>query len=191
MTANATQDARPVAPSPSENGLGIAGFILSLIGLVSCGLLSPLGLVFSFAGMFRRPRGLAIAGLVLGLVGCLWVVIVVVVIGLAAIVSCASVAVPAHFRAQDVMTQAAMTAAVARIEEFRLEHNALPNEDEGQDLIAGSRDAWGRDLRYERYSPEDYDVRSAGGDGRFDTPDDLTPRHPGTPERMSHRIGFD
>ncbi len=190
MTANAAQSTQPVA-APSENGLGIAGFILSLVGLLSCGLLSPLGLIFSFAGMFRRPRGLAIAGLVLGLVGSIWVVVLVVVVGLGAIFACISVAAPAHARAQDVMTQAAMTAAVARIEEFRVEHNALPDQEEGQDLIAGSRDAWGRALRYERYSPEDYDVRSAGGDGRFDTPDDLTPRHPGAPERISHRIEFD
>jgi hypothetical protein len=190
MTANAAQGAQPVA-APSENGLGIAGFILSLIGLLSCGLLSPLGLVFSFAGMFKRPRGLAIAGLILGLVGCLWVVVTVVVIGLAAIFSCLSVAVPAHARAGHVMTQAAITAAEARIEEFRAEHNGLPSEDEGQDLIAGAKDAWGRALRYERYGRDDFEVRSAGPDGRFDTPDDVTPRVQGESVRMHRGWDFD
>ena len=190
MTANAAQSTQPVA-APSENGLGIAGFILSLIGLVSCGLLSPLGLVFSFAGMFRRPRGLAIAGLVLGLLGSLWVVIAVVFIGLAAIFACLSVAAPTHARAEYAMTQAAVTAAEARIEEFRLKNDALPGEDEGQNLIAGARDGWGRALRYERYGPNDFGVRSAGRDGRFDTPDDLTPRSQPEPVRMHRGWDFD
>lgn len=55
------------------NGLGIAGFVLSLLTLfigwipVFGWILWILGLVFSFAGLFRRPRGLAIAGFVISL----------------------------------------------------------------------------------------------------------------------------
>ena len=56
------------------NGLGTAGFILSLSGLVFCwipvldGILWVLGLIFSFCGVSKEPRGLAIAGLVISFI---------------------------------------------------------------------------------------------------------------------------
>lgn len=59
-------------PQPSRtNGLGITGFILALVSLllgwipVLGWIVWFLGLIFSFIGIFRRPRGLAIAGLIL------------------------------------------------------------------------------------------------------------------------------
>ena len=57
-----------------SNGLGTAGFIIALLGLVFCWvpfvdfILWFLGLIFSFIGMFKSPRGLAIAGFVLSFV---------------------------------------------------------------------------------------------------------------------------
>ncbi|GAB4521092.1 MAG: hypothetical protein Tsb0013_24510 [Phycisphaerales bacterium] len=61
--------------APPSNGLGLAGFILSLVGLLSCGLLTPLGVLFSLIGLRREPRGFAIAGTVIGLVGlCGWAI---------------------------------------------------------------------------------------------------------------------
>lgn len=66
------------APLPSS-GAAITGFVLGLVGLVMCGgLTSPFGIWFSARGMnetaptSREPRGgrgLAIAGLVISLVG--------------------------------------------------------------------------------------------------------------------------
>src|SRR5215218_10075365 len=53
------------------NGLGTAGFIVSIIGLFACGTLGPVGLTLSAFGMRKEPRGLAIAGLVIGIVGTL------------------------------------------------------------------------------------------------------------------------
>lgn len=55
------------------NGIGIAGFVLAIVALIFCWLpvinwiLWILGLVFSIIGMFKRPKGLAIAGLVISL----------------------------------------------------------------------------------------------------------------------------
>ena len=57
-----------------SNGLGVAGFVLALLGLIFSwtvivgGILWLLGLIFSFIGVFRRPKGLAIAGLVISVV---------------------------------------------------------------------------------------------------------------------------
>jgi hypothetical protein len=58
-----------------SNGIGTAGFVLALIALflgwipVLGWILWFLGLVLSFVGVFRLPRGLAIAGLVISLIG--------------------------------------------------------------------------------------------------------------------------
>ncbi len=57
-----------------SNGLGIAGFVVSLVGIGSCGLISPVGLILSMMAMKREPKGLAIAGLVLGVIGSLWLI---------------------------------------------------------------------------------------------------------------------
>lgn len=53
------------------NGLGTAGFVLALLSLlfswtpVVNWILWVLGFIFSFIGIFKSPRGLAIAGLVI------------------------------------------------------------------------------------------------------------------------------
>ena len=61
-------------PQPSRSdGLGITGFVLSLLALllgwvpVIGWIIWLLGLIFSLIGIFRKPRGLAIAGLLLSL----------------------------------------------------------------------------------------------------------------------------
>ena len=58
-----------------SNGMGTAGFVFALLAFLFCwvpGLdffLWFLGLLFSFIGVFKQPRGLAIAGLVISLIG--------------------------------------------------------------------------------------------------------------------------
>jgi hypothetical protein len=83
----------PGAAQPKNNGLGIAGFVLSLVGLIPCFWLfqipGVLGLIFSAIGRSRikksggtqKGAGLALAGLIISLilvVGCvlLWVLLV-------------------------------------------------------------------------------------------------------------------
>lgn len=63
------------------NGMGVAGFVLALLGLILCWvpilnwILWILGLVFSIIGMFKPKKGLAIAGLV---ISCLYILLVIV-----------------------------------------------------------------------------------------------------------------
>ena len=58
-----------------SNGIGTAGFVLALIAIflgwvpVLGWILWLLGLIFSFVGVFKTPKGLAIAGLVVSLIG--------------------------------------------------------------------------------------------------------------------------
>ena len=83
---------QPVQPQPQpmhaqpqpvrqKNGPGSAGLVLSILGLVLCWvpianvILWFLGFLFSFIGMFKRPKGKAIAGLVISIV-CLVVLVV-------------------------------------------------------------------------------------------------------------------
>lgn len=66
------------------NGVGTAGFVIALIGLIFCWvpvldwLLWLLGLILSIVGVFKTPRGLAIAGIVISFLG---VIILAAVIG--------------------------------------------------------------------------------------------------------------
>lgn len=61
---NAPSTSRPV------NGLGIAGFVVSLVGLCgTIGLLCPVGLVLSLVALGKPPRGMAIAGAIIGALG--------------------------------------------------------------------------------------------------------------------------
>ncbi len=75
----------PAMRGDPANSLGIAGFVVSLVGLFSCGLLSPIGAIMSMIAVGRRPRGLAIAGIVIGLIGSLWLIALIVGIALVGI----------------------------------------------------------------------------------------------------------
>lgn len=66
------------------NGIGTAGFIIAIIAIflgwipIVGWLIWFVGLVLSFVGMFRKPKGLAIAGLVISLIG---IIILIVIFG--------------------------------------------------------------------------------------------------------------
>lgn len=65
-----------------SNGIGTAGFVLSLISLFLGWipflgwLLWLLGVIFSFIGVFKQPRGLAIAGLIISFIGIILLIFV-------------------------------------------------------------------------------------------------------------------
>ncbi len=66
-----------------SNKLGTTGFVLALIGLVLCWIpfvnwiLWILGVIFSFIGVFKRPKGLAIAGLI---ISGFWILVMFVIL---------------------------------------------------------------------------------------------------------------
>lgn len=73
-----------------SNGMGVAGFILALIALffgwvpILGWILWILGLVFSFIGVFRSPKGLAITGLIISFIGIILILFVFALFGIAA-----------------------------------------------------------------------------------------------------------
>lgn len=58
----------------SSNGLGVAGFVFAILGLllfwipILGWIIWFLGGLFSFIGLFKAPRGLAIAGFILSFI---------------------------------------------------------------------------------------------------------------------------
>ena len=82
---------QPVQPQPQpvrrRNGIGTAGLVLSIIGMALFWLpvvnviLWFLGFLFSFIGVFKRPRGKAIAGLVISIVSVLILVVISLILG--------------------------------------------------------------------------------------------------------------
>ncbi|MCD7727874.1 MAG: DUF4190 domain-containing protein [Ruminococcus sp.] len=82
-----------VYPEGKLNGLAVAGFVVSLVSLFICGISSIVGLILSAIGLMQinknvqqgipqRGKGMAIAGLVIGIVGAALVLI--------SIISCAA-----------------------------------------------------------------------------------------------------
>ena len=73
-----------VVNGSKSNGMGTAGFILALLALLVSWvpvvdiIVWFLGALFSFIGLFKAPRGLAIAGFIISFIG---IIILVTVFG--------------------------------------------------------------------------------------------------------------
>ena len=153
----------PAPPLRSQtNGLGIAGFVVSLVGIFTC-VLCPVGLILSLIALKNQPKGFAIAGTVIGGLGTLLLGGFIVMI----------VSTPQAL--DGIKTGITIAQAHAAIEESRGEDGALPSDEEGNQLIEEFEDAWGNPLRYELQGEDRYIIRSAGPDGEFGTADDIPP----------------
>ena len=155
------------------NGLGVAGFVLSLVGWFSCGFFSPLALILSAVALRREPRGLAIAGLILGILGSTWFFIW----GLGFILALLGIGVAANYVATDMRTDLALTQAANLVFNYQEETGEVPADDAQfaqllRDSELEQHDAWARALRYRRLGPGKFEIRSAGHDGKFETDDD-------------------
>lgn len=72
-----------VVVQKQSNGMGTAGFVLALISLffgwvaVAGWILWLLGTIFSFVGLFKAPRGLAIAGIIISFIDIIVIIAVI------------------------------------------------------------------------------------------------------------------
>lgn len=85
QNANATQQAVYVNMAGKQsNGMGTTGLVFAIIGLflgwipILGWIIWFFGVLFSFIGIFKTPRGCAIAGLIISFI---WVIIAVFVLG--------------------------------------------------------------------------------------------------------------
>jgi len=163
---------------PPANNLGLAGFITSILGLVSCGVLSPVGLLLSLIGLTKRPRGFAIAGTVIGVIGTVFLAlmgvgIVLGILGIGAGVKALKEYASTHEQAMKLY---------AELEQRQAQGGAgagtgastAPTLDAttANALAAKYNDGWGTPLRAE-VAAGVFTIVSAGRDKSFDTQDDL------------------
>jgi hypothetical protein len=142
-------------PPRTSNALGIAGLTTSIIGILTCGAFSPIGLLLSMIGLFKAPRGNAVAGSLLGGLGSLMF---------------SAFFIYGFF--SGFTTAIELEDAAAHIDGYYYNAGDYPSPEEAESLLYGHEDAWGQPLRYERRWPDGFEVRSAGLDGAFDTSDD-------------------
>jgi len=164
-TPPAYQKSQPLVAEAPRNGLGTAGFFVSLLGLVlTCGVLCPIGLLMSVIAVFKRPRGMAIAGLVIGGIGTVWLAGLV---GMGIFVA----NLAGRIGPEGLTTIGTGMEALTEIEQYKQTNGTTPDEEEGNELVGRHIDGWDTPLRYESEG-DDYVIRTAGPDGQFDTSDD-------------------
>jgi hypothetical protein len=171
------------APRNQTNGWGIAGFIVSLVGFVlSCGCLSPIGLVLSIIGLFREPRGFAIAGLILGILGSFWLILAVFLIPAIAIAIVGAALAAAGMAGLAAVFEMGIDGAqiYQAVERYRADTGQFPAQIEDLQIAdeAVLTDPWDMPYRIELVLDADTGQEapwlvSAGPDAVFGTDDDI------------------
>jgi len=183
-----------------RNPLGIVGLCVALVGLLSlaalsvlyalefpwlrglrawqviaCGALSPLGLLLSAVGVFRIPKGPATGGVVLGMLGTLYLA------GAGTLLVANEMELftpPAELeKRREARSIAAVEKAAEIIRQHVLSSGAAPDEETGSRLIAGFVDGWGRSIHYlpdREKGVKEFLIICAGPDGEFGNSDDIT-----------------
>ncbi len=161
-------------PRPPSNGLGVAGFIVSLVGLLAtCGALAPVGLLLSTIAIFKKPRGFAFAGIVIGLIGTV-IISVIALTGAAAVGFAADQVRVQEQMAEREQAQIQIAGLAERVGVFHQQNarpplalDLLPYVDPTM-LI----DPWGRAFEFEP-DIDGFAIRSVGPDGVGFTDDDV------------------
>ena len=156
----------PVAPQ-QQNGLGLTGFIISLVGLFLCGIPSLIGLVVSTLALKKQPKGLAVAGLILGL------------LGIIELVAFAFLTYSTYQITKNVGATLQILNVEMQLKSEAIEIGAqwestgvIPTLDEGTELIGDESDLFGNPIEYETDGAS-FSLRSAGPDGLSQTEDDI------------------
>ena len=173
MSTYPTQPGQPQSYQyvpPPTNGLGIAGFVVSLSGMIVClGILCPIGLILSLVALTKAPRGYAIAGSIVGALGSVLGVLTALVF--TGIIGTGLFGNPYYSYTANEIDNASYNID----SHFRNNQDTLPNQAMGNTLIASYYDEWGNNLQYEptTSSTADYTISSPGPDGVFKTSDDI------------------
>ncbi len=139
-----------------SNPIGIVGFVLAFC-------LSPIGLIISIVGLAKEPRGFAIAGVFVGLIGSvIWGILGfgIWMVG------------PIAMQIAEVVTdREEIGAAIARYQANN--DGAMPDDLAALNLPAGvEMDPWGTEYRFEGRDDGSWALIVAGPDGGFDDGED-------------------
>ncbi|MHC2067605.1 DUF4190 domain-containing protein [Bremerella sp. T1] len=159
-----------IVQGAESNGLGIAGFVLSLLGLITCGLFGPLGFLVSLFGLAYRPRGFAVAGLVLGglTTG------IFAFFGFALLSTLFAAVTGIQFAASEASNSLRMKASNLQIVNEFKEFGAIPSTEKGNDIINENRSKSQPFTGYQRVDEFQYKLTVAGLDRELGTEDDRT-----------------
>lgn len=164
-------------PAPTRsNGLGVAGFILSLVGLISCGILSPIGLVLSLVALFKQPRGLAIAGVIIGVIGSVCGLLSLILGFFSMVLGAVGIGAGVAAAAPYIETEVRMAHVAEVVASHKSADGTVPSDlSTLTELGAEDRaDHWGHTFRVVVTGPGKFEVVSDGPDGIAGTGDDLS-----------------
>jgi len=181
---------RDLTKSPGTNGLGVAGLVVSILGVLTLGLLSVFGLALSLIALRREPRTAATIGAILGAVGLLaFTATLAFVLGSALpnLAKAREVAMRVQATSEMVAVQQAIHNDVAKqepsadgIDGAVVQRFTTPGTDElaataANRLGVSSVDPWANPFRITLSStdPASLIVRSDGPDGVPETTDDI------------------
>jgi hypothetical protein len=140
--------------------------------LIAAGVFSPLGLLLSGLAVFRVPKGAATGGVVLGMLGTLYLA------GAGTLLVANEMELftpPAELeQRREERSIAAVDRATAIIAKHVAAGGSAPNNDQGRRMIGGQADGWGKPLQYLLEKDKQFLVISAGPDGEFGNSDDIT-----------------
>ena len=149
---------RPKYKKPKSQGgsnvVGMIGFIISIIAIFTCGLLSPISGILSAIGCFRQPKGLAIAGLVISGMGLTIFLFYVVFI------------VSDYPR---LNAKISLAMAKAHVHNFYVEHSRCPDGDEFRQQAGNLADS----IQVQELGELEFRLTHCGADNEFGTNDDM------------------
>lgn len=154
-------------PPKKDNGMGLSGFIVSLVGLFLCGIPSVIGLIISAIALKKEPRGLAIAGVIIGIIG-MFQLVGVGLLGYQWV----QLAREGLTEINSMLAEVQLEQAAAEIGSVWKEREQLPTQEEGEEMLMGRNDMMNNSLVYETDGTS-FSIRSAGADGTLETEDDI------------------
>lgn len=177
---------------PNSNVTGVFGFVVSILGLLTCGLLSIISLILTIIGLQKEPRGTAVAGFILSLLG---IVLLATSFGfiLSGFLSFKNLNMPNFQNQFGQPQQAEDTAVVMQMATLRIgqawKDNKLPDQSAGDALVSVKFDGWGNPLEYVTDGVT-FSLISRGPDGTA-SPDDIRCGPFTTAEEASEAYGID
>ncbi|MCB9830962.1 MAG: hypothetical protein H6807_00700 [Planctomycetes bacterium] len=148
----------------------MVGLVVSLVGAIfTFGLLCPLGALISMLGLGKAPRGLAIAGSVVGIAGSIFFLIM----GLTMLRGLLDLGDASVSMERTGTTGGTLLEVHNQLIEHRDRTGDYPATADFPAVIGKPEDAWGQPILY-RKLPRGFEVRSPGEDGIPGTEDDIS-----------------
>lgn len=164
----------PAEPAPSGNPLGVVGFVLAFC-------LPPIGFLLSLIALFKRPRGFAIAGLIVSL-------FTSAIVG--AIIGGGYYVWPAFEAVTEVVGDT--STIIGAIEKYERNNNGAPPANLSALGLDSSTltDPWGTPYLYEvNADGTSWTLKVAGPDGGFDDKDTATITSGMQPNEIGNAVG--